>query len=76
MFKLIISIIVCSIFCTSAFSYVGPGMGGGLIAATLGVVISLLVAIFAVIWFPIKRFLKQKKQKNIEVNKIEEEENK
>ena len=44
---------------TIAHAYIGPGMGGGLIAATLGIVL----AIVAIVWFPIKRILNIKKKK-------------
>lgn len=38
-------------------AYVGPGLGFGTIAAILGVIFSILLAIFAVVWYPIKRLL-------------------
>ena len=49
-------------------------MGGGLIAATLGVVIAIFASIFALLWFPIKNLLKKQDQKLN--NKLKEEENK
>ena len=55
MYKLIIFSSIYILFQTHAISYVGPGMGGGLIAATIGVVVALLVSIFALLWFPIKK---------------------
>jgi hypothetical protein len=44
----------------SAFAYVGPGLGGGAIAVVLGVVGSVFIAVFAVLWYPLKRFLKKR----------------
>lgn len=41
----------------SAIAYVGPGLGLGAIGAILGVVFSVLLAIFAIFWYPIKRWL-------------------
>lgn len=38
-------------------AYVGPGLGLGAIGAIAGVVLSVLLAIFAVVWYPIKRML-------------------
>ena len=76
MYKLTIFSSIYILFQTHAISYVGPGMGGGLIAATIGVVVALLVSIFALLWFPIKKILKKKKQNNLESNKSEEEKNK
>ena len=40
-----------------AMAYVGPGLGVGAIGAILGVVFSILLAIFAIFWYPIKRWL-------------------
>ncbi len=44
-------------------AYLGPGTGAGLIVATVGVVIGIIAAIFGVLWFPLKRLLKNKKNK-------------
>ena len=40
-----------------AIAYVGPGLGLGAIGAIIGVVLSVLLAIFAIFWYPIKRWL-------------------
>lgn len=40
-----------------AVAYVGPGLGLGAIGAILGVALSVLLAIFAVVWYPVKRLL-------------------
>ena len=50
-----------------AHAYIGPGLGVGAIGAILGVIGSILVAIFAILWYPIKRMIKRKK-KQIEEN--------
>lgn len=47
------------------FAYVGPGLGLGAIGVILGVIGSILLAIFAIFWYPFKRFLKRKKQKQV-----------
>ena len=59
MFKLVL--ILYSFSIVYAHAYLGPGTGAGLIAATLGVVIGIFAAIFGILWFPLKRFLKNKK---------------
>lgn len=41
-----------------AQAYTGPGLGLGVIGAILGVVFSLLLAMLAVFWYPLKRALK------------------
>tara|TARA_B110001454_G_C12332564_1_gene272509 strand:+ start:156 stop:293 length:138 start_codon:yes stop_codon:yes gene_type:complete len=38
-------------------------MGGGIIAATIGIVVAIFAAIFGVLWFPIKRLINKKKNK-------------
>ena len=52
---------------TSAYAYLGPGIGAGVLAATLGVVIAIFAAIFfGLIWFPLKKYLKKEKIKKID----------
>jgi len=43
----------------SAQAYVGPGLGVGTLALVLGVIGSVFLAIFALVWYPIKRLLKR-----------------
>ena len=43
-----------------AFSYFGPGLAGGVIAATLGIIGALFLAIFGVLYYPIKRAYRRK----------------
>jgi hypothetical protein len=40
-----------------AAAYIGPGVGAGLIATVLGILTAICLALFAVIWYPIKRLL-------------------
>jgi len=53
-------------------AYIGPGLGGGVIAVILGFIASIFLAIFAIFWYPIKRMLgikskpRPKKQKPTE----------
>ena len=44
------------------FGYIGPGMSGGLIATILGIIGSIFLAIFGILYYPIKRFLKNRKK--------------
>lgn len=44
-----------------AHAYIGPGIGAGTIGVVFGVIGSILVALFANIWYPIKRALKRRK---------------
>ena len=60
MYKLIFSSIIFCLISTSSFAYLGPGVGGGVIAATIGVVLAIIAALFGLIWLPVKRLLKIK----------------
>lgn len=42
-----------------SFSYVGPGLGAGTVGVVLGAIASVFLALFAVIWYPIKRLIKK-----------------
>ena len=46
---------------TLAHAYIGPGLGAGALAAVLGVIGSIFVGLFAVIYYPIKRVLKKRR---------------
>jgi len=51
---------------TPALAYVGPGLGLGAIGVVVGLILSIVLAIFAFVWMPIKRALGR--------NKVTEEE--
>lgn len=44
----------------TAQAYVGPGLGLGAVGAVLGVALSVILALFAVFWYPLKRLFKKK----------------
>ena len=53
------------------YAYIGPGMGGGVIAATIGIIVAIFAALIGLIWFPVKRFLKgNKEKKDLRNNKL------
>tara|TARA_Y100000590_G_C15569462_1_gene957989 strand:+ start:755 stop:961 length:207 start_codon:yes stop_codon:yes gene_type:complete len=56
-------IIMILLFNNSAIAYLGPGVGVGILAATVGIIIAIFAAIFGIIYFPIKRLLKKRKEK-------------
>lgn len=60
--------LLASLFSFSALAqaYIGPGMAGGVIAATIGLIVAILAALFGIIYYPTKRYLKRKKKKNKE----------
>ena len=45
------------------FSYIGPGMGGGIIAAIFGIIAAFFLGLWGILYYPIKRALKNKKRK-------------
>jgi hypothetical protein len=47
-----------------ANAYVGPGLGAGAIGVALGIIGSIFLALFALIYYPIKRALKKWKAKH------------
>ena len=55
-------IIVLLSISSSVFAYIGPGMGGGVIAGVLGVIGAVLLALFGILYYPIKRMLKNRKK--------------
>ncbi len=47
------------VYMSPAVAYVGPGLGLGAIGAVVGVIVTILLAIVGVIWYPLKRALKR-----------------
>ena len=48
------------------FTYIGPGMGGGAIAAIIGFFAAIILGIWGILYYPIKRALKKRNDKNTE----------
>lgn len=63
MHKLILITLLFFFINTSSYAYLGPGVGGGVIAATVGIIVAIFAALFGLIWFPIKRLLKKRKER-------------
>ena len=55
-------IIVLILISSPVFAYIGPGMGGGVIVGILGVIGAFLLALFGILYYPIKRALKNRKK--------------
>jgi hypothetical protein len=45
-----------------AHAYIGPGLGAGVIGVILGILGSILLALMAIFWYPVKRMLKRKRK--------------
>ena len=53
----------------SLFAYIGPGMGGGVIAAIFGIIAAFFLGLWGILYYPIKRAFKNK-NKNKNKNKM------
>jgi hypothetical protein len=47
----------------SAEAYIGPGLGLGTIGVVLGTLMSIGLALLAIIWYPFKRLWKKMRQR-------------
>ena len=47
------------------YAYIGPGMGGGVIAIVIGFFAAIFLALWGILYYPIKRALKRRKDKKI-----------
>ena len=61
------SILFLSLFLISlpSYAYIGPGMGGGVIAAIIGFFAAILLGLWGILYYPIKRALKKRKDKKM-----------
>ena len=65
-FDSFIVIIFLTFFSTEAQAYIGPGLALGTILLAIGIVVLLLLAIIAILYYPIKKMIKNiKLKKNI-----------
>jgi hypothetical protein len=64
------SILLLSLFLISlpSYAYIGPGMGGGVIAAIIGFFAAILLGLWGILYYPIKRALKNRKDKKKSLN--------
>ena len=65
----LLSIIIFTITPQISLAYIGPGLALGGIVVTLGIVVVLLLAILAIIYYPIKKVIKNIKLKKLKKNK-------
>ena len=54
-----------------SYAYIGPGMGGGVIAAIVGFFAAILLGLWGILYYPIKRALKKRKNKKMLANDID-----
>lgn len=69
------SILFLCLFLVSmpSYAYLGPGMGGGAIAAMFGFVAGILLALWGILYYPIKRALKNGKDKKNLVKEMDDD---
>ena len=56
-----------------SYAYLGPGMGGGAIAAIIGFFAAILLGLWGILYYPIKRSLKKRKEKKMSLKESENE---
>ena len=54
-------------YTTPLFAYIGPGMGGGVIAAIFGIIAAFFLGLWGILYYPIKRAFKNKKNRKKKV---------
>ena len=69
------SILFLSLFLISlpSYAYIGPGMGGGVIAAIIGFCAAILLGLWGILYYPIKRALKKRKDKKMSLKNSNDE---
>ena len=48
-----------------SYAYIGPGMGGGVIAAIVGFFAAIILGLWGILYYPIKRALKKRKDNDM-----------
>ena len=69
------SIFIISLFLISmpSYAYLGPGMGGGVIAAIVGFFAAIILGLWGILYYPIKRALKKRKGNKMSLKESDNE---
>ena len=61
------SILFLSLFliCRPSFAYICPGLSGGILATIIGFFVAILLGLWGILYYPIKRSLKNRKVKKM-----------
>ena len=54
-------VVLLVVFSAPAMAYVGPGLGMGVIGTIFGVLAAIVLALFGLFWYPLKRVFSKKK---------------
>ena len=68
MSKIIFIFILLFSYTSFAHAYLGPGVGFGILAASVGIIIAIFAALIGIIWYPIKKIMNKKKEKKNDTN--------
>ncbi len=60
-FTLLAAIVAVTLHAGAAQAYIGPGVASGALAAVVGLLGAIFLALFAVIYYPIKRMMKRRR---------------
>ncbi|MDA9112728.1 hypothetical protein N9J91_03445 [Gammaproteobacteria bacterium] len=52
-------------------AYIGPGMGGGIVIAIIGFFAGIFLALWGILYYPIKRYLKNRREKKVSSKETE-----
>jgi len=63
MFKVIL-LVVALIFSCPAAAYIGPGAGISVLGSIMGILATIFVAIGAILFWPLRKMLKKRRQAN------------
>jgi len=67
------SILFLFLLSLPTYAYIGPGMGGGVIAAIVGFFAAILLGLWGILYYPIKRALKNRKDKKMSLKDSNDE---
>ena len=62
MHRIIVPFATCVLLISpsSAYAYIGPGLGLGVFGALIGFIMAIVLGFVGLFWYPIKRLLKKK----------------
>jgi len=66
-------LLAISLLSLPAYTYIGPGMGGGAIAAIIGFFTAIILGLWAILYYPIKRALKKRRLKKVASKHLDNE---
>jgi hypothetical protein len=59
----IVAAVLVALVPSNGYAYIGPGAGLSAFGALLALVVTVIVAIFGFVWYPIKRLVRSLKRK-------------